>query len=212
MPVGAFSFLRQFLMFLLGCETYLPAKASTHVYCLLTISASPVRHVISFAFTLLLFLALTIPAQGQAFSDPELSAPAWQTFEEAEAAAAEGDQFFLVDVYADWCGWCRRLEREVYADDEVQAYLEQHFAYTRLDFDATDRDVAFKGDTFTMQQMAYLLGAQGVPTVAFLAPDGNYITHVPGFVERDDFLDVLRFIATEAYKEQSWEEFVAAEE
>lgn len=170
------------------------------------------HHVIGLASTLLLLFALTIPAQGQAFSDPDLSAPAWQTFEEAQAAAAEDDRFFLVDVYANWCGWCRRLEREVYADDEVQAYLEQHFAYTRLDFDATDRDVTFAGDTFTMQQMAYLLGAQGVPTVAFLTAEGNYITHVPGFVARDDFLDVLRYIATEAYQEQSWEEFVASEE
>jgi len=171
-----------------------------------------VHHVIGFASTLLLLFVLASPVHGQAFSDPDLSAPAWQDFEEAQAQAAEDNQFFLVDVYADWCGWCRRLEREVYADDEVQAYLAQHFAATRLNFDATDRTVMFAGERFTMQHMAYLLGAQGVPTVAFLTPEGDYITHVPGFVERDDFLDVLRYIATEAYKEQSWEEFVATEE
>lgn len=167
------------------------------------------HHVLGTLLTPLLLFTLALPAHGQAFSDPDLSAPTWQTFDEAQAQAAEDDRFFLVDVYANWCGWCRRLEREVYADDAVQSYLEQHFSYTRLDFDATDRDVTFAGDTFNMQQMAYLLGAKGVPTVAFLTSEGDYITHVPGFVERDDFLDVLRFIATGAYEEQSWEAFIA---
>jgi len=156
-----------------------------------------------------LLLSFTLVAHGQAFSDPDLSAPTWKSFEEASEEAKAEEQVLMVDVYADWCGWCRRLEREVYADEEVQDYLDANFATTRLDFDNAEDSVSFEGDSFTMQQMAHLLGAQGVPTVAFLTSSGQYITHVPGFVERDDFLNVLRFVSTGAYREQTWEEFMA---
>ncbi len=167
---------------------------------------------LSFLATLLVLLIAPATVQGQAFSDESLDAPEWQPFEEAMGQAAETEQTVMVDIYAEWCNWCRRLEEEVYADTQVRNYLRENFAVTRLDFDDSESEVTFQNEPFAVPEMAYLLGAQGVPTVAFLSHEGEYITHLPGFVERDDFLDVLRFVATEAYKDQTWEEFVSVPE
>lgn len=49
----------------------------------------------------------------------------WLTsLDEAIQQAQAKDQLILVDLYADWCGWCKRLEQEVYSTSEFQEFAE----------------------------------------------------------------------------------------
>jgi Thiol:disulfide interchange protein len=42
-------------------------------------------------------------------------------FDAALARAQAEKRLLLVDVYTDWCGWCKKLDREVFADGRVGA-------------------------------------------------------------------------------------------
>ena len=55
------------------------------------------------------------------------------------------------------------------------------------------------------------LGASGTPTTVFLDSDGSYVTRLPGYHPADRFLEVLRFIGTEAYREMTFEEYAGGE-
>ena len=71
------------------------------------------------------------PAIGKApvFDSEEL---AWQTdFDTAMVEAKEQKKHVLVDVYTDWCGYCKKLDKEVYADPEVSKYLAENFIVVR---------------------------------------------------------------------------------
>ncbi len=136
----------------------------------------------------------------------------WHAFEEAVAQAETQDKKLIVDVYAVWCPWCRRLQREVYADDAVQAYIQDHFVLTRLDAENTEDSLRFREYTLTPSEMAQGLGASGFPTTVFMDEEGQYITRLPGFIAAPDFLDVLHYIGSEAFLDVPFDEYLGASE
>ena len=146
------------------------------------------------------------PAHAQDASVPA-EGVAWTPFEDAVTVAAKRQKPILVDVYAPWCTWCRRLQREVYTDKAVQAFLADHFVVTRLDGDDRSSELTFKSYTLSSGELAQALGAEGFPTTVFLAADSDYITRLPGFVDATEFLQILRFIGTGAYEKVSYQEF-----
>jgi thioredoxin-related protein len=136
--------------------------------------------------------APAIPDSLNAGHYPE-DAPNWRSFGEAIAAAqAEGD-LFLVHAYAAWCGWCRRLDRDTYTDDAVQAFLADHFEVARLDIESNE-EVDFFGGQVPMRELATAFEVSGTPTTLFFDADGTFITKAPSYWPPDKFLLVLRYV------------------
>lgn len=133
----------------------------------------------------------------------------WLPFEEAvEKAQLEGKKI-MIDVFAPWCGYCRRMHVETYADDQIQDYLSERFIATRVNADSSDDTYNLHGQTLTGIELGYHLGARGFPTTVFLSDEAQYLAPLPGFVAGADFLKVLRYIGTDAYETQDFETFLA---
>lgn len=55
------------------------------------------------------------------------------TYEEAlQQAKSESKQIF-VDVYTSWCGPCKKMARDVFADEEVGKFYNDRFICLKLD-------------------------------------------------------------------------------
>lgn len=128
----------------------------------------------------------------------------WQPFEEALATAQMQDKPVLVDVWAPWCGWCRRMKAQYPA---LAEQLSKDFVLTRLNRDDNDERVRYRGARFTPLRLAQKLGAEGVPAIVFLAPDGQKLMRTAGFLEADALPPVLDYIGSGAYRTQSFEAF-----
>ena len=100
----------------------------------------------------------------------------------------------VVNFYADWCGYCKKMDDVTYADKEVAAYLKKHFVLMKVN---TDR----------AKQLAQSYSVQGLPTTWFLDQSGEKIAPLPGFAPPEQFLPILKFIQTNAYKSMSFKEF-----
>ena len=155
-------------------------------------------------------LGFAQPAQHAAKTGAATPFP-WPSFDDAVAAARVSGKPILIEIYAPWCGWCRKMQDQVYSDADLQAYLGEHFEYGRLNIDDTETRHDFEGYDVTSQELGYGLGAEGTPTTVFLQwKDGHvqYITRLPGYSDLHTFRRVLRYIATDAFHEQTFEEYL----
>lgn len=134
----------------------------------------------------------------------------WQPFEEALAVADSTDRPVLVDVYAPWCGWCRKMKRDVYPSDRVRSCLADGFVLTRLNRDDTETTHRYRGRRLDAKRLAQAFGAASVPTVVLLAPDGERLVRLPGFIEAKALQPVLAYVASGAYRRQTFEAFRAS--
>ena len=163
-------------------------------------------------FPVLILLLASVPclAQPRADTTAAPAGPDWQPFDEALADAREHGSAILIDVYAPWCGWCRKMQREVYTDEHVLSLLDASFEATRLNVDDTQSTLSFRGMHLSPQELGNAFGATGTPTTVFLNADGLYITRLPGFVDAATFRQILSYIGSGAYRDQTLEEFVDA--
>ena len=55
------------------------------------------------------------------FSIPVLSQDKinWMSFEEAIARSKEDPKHIFVDVYTDWCGWCKKMDASTFVDPVI---------------------------------------------------------------------------------------------
>jgi thioredoxin-related protein len=117
----------------------------------------------------------------------------WRDWKTGIRDAEASKRPMLVDVYTDWCGWCKRMDRDVYARPEVRDYLSKHFVTVKLD--AEDETAAlYEGRKYSYKTLASRFRVTGYPTTIFLRPDGAHIANVPGYVPADRFLLLLRYI------------------
>ena len=140
------------------------------------------------------------------------SASTWLSITEAMSAAKVSGRPILVDVYAPWCPWCAKLQTEVYPSEEIKEYIEKYFEIARLNIDDEDNLVEFKGYTLTSAELASGLGAQATPTTVFLTAEGDYITRLPGYMEADEFIHVLKYIGSGSFQTVPFPEFRARQE
>ena len=155
-----------------------------------------------------LFLAaLLLPTIALAAEPPRPEAPQWRSWNDGVSEAASRGLPILVDVYTDWCGWCKRMDRDVYARDDVREYLGKHFVAVKLNAEsATEARVGDR--TLTARALAQQLRVSGYPTTIFLKSSGEHIASVPGYIPADRFKLMLRYIGEDHIQRGvSWQEF-----
>jgi thioredoxin-related protein len=124
----------------------------------------------------------------------------WHDFNDGLKIAAARKKPVIMDFYADWCGWCRKMETEVFTDKEVAARLSDNYVCVRLHTDRNPGEtIKYKNHVLTKQEFAMMLGVQGLPTLVFLDRDGNLITKIPGFINKSMMLPLLSYIKDECY-------------
>lgn len=144
----------------------------------------------------------------------ESSAPSaeiqWVSIEEAAALAQQDGKKILVDVYTDWCGWCKRMDKTTYQDAKIAEYINQN--YHAVKFNAEQKgDITVGGVTYKylpnagrrgVHELAakMLNGRMSYPATIFFEPNLSIITNVPGYQQAGDMIVILSFLAEDAFK------------
>ena len=125
------------------------------------------------------------------------AAPEWQTdFKKASEAAKESGKYMLLNFSgSDWCGWCIKLDNEVFSKAEFKTYAAQDLVLVMLDFPRRkpQSDELKKQNRELMEKY----GVRGFPTIIVLSPTGElagqtgyrpggpekYVEHLKGIID-----------------------------
>lgn len=141
----------------------------------------------------------------------------WISWDEAIKANQKQPKKIFVDVYTDWCGWCKRMDQTTFADPKVAEIVNKHFYAVKFDAEGKG-DVQYDGHTFKfiqsgargVHELAYALldGRLGYPSYVYLNESRERITISPGYKPVDSFLKELEFIVGEHYKTTSYQDYM----
>lgn len=131
----------------------------------------------------------------------------WMSFNDGLVEARKTNKKVLIDVYTDWCGWCKRMDSQTYSDASVASYLGKRYVAIKLNAES-DRTLQYKGDQYTERELAAAFGVEGYPSTIFLRSDGEPITIYPGFADAKQFINILSFIAEDHYLTTKFQDYL----
>lgn len=129
--------------------------------------------------------APAVPAKVPAVAAPAAAKPAsgleWvDTYETAVARAKKERKLVLVDFYTDWCGWCKRLDKDVFADASFQK--------------AAAGVLGVKINAEKEPALAQRFQANSFPRLYFLNSDGVTVERIRGYLNLADFTSKVQAV------------------
>jgi thioredoxin-related protein len=169
----------------------------------------------------IIFILLTIigvKAYSQTGSSSGLTTVKWYTIQEAERLFKKEPRPIFIDTYTDWCGWCKKMDRETFTNTVISDILNNKFYPVKFNAESKDSIVFFgqiyinDGNSGKAHQLALALlnGQLSYPTVVFFfsQKDGKpAVMPIPGFREAKDMEVLLSFFVDKAYDNQTWEAY-----
>lgn len=122
----------------------------------------------------------------------------------------------LVDVYTDWCVYCKAMDRQTWRNKNVQTYMESHFY--PIKFNAEQKDtVHWEGKAYIYQPRykvhmlasAWLQGNMVYPSTVVIPPAGEPII-LTGYVSVSELEPVLKYFGEGHYRHTAWLEYKAS--
>ena len=167
-------------------------------------------------FTIVAFAIISISFSSFTNIENKTATVKWYTWEEAVKASETEKRKIFVDIYTDWCGWCKEMDKTTFNASNIAKYLNDDFYAVKLNAEQK-QDILFKEHTFKFvkqgskgyHQLAYELlnGRMSYPTVIVLDEDFARILIAPGYQKANEFEYVLKFAAEEHYKDTTWQDF-----
>lgn len=149
---------------------------------------------------LLLLMAFVVTAFSAITSPPVAKATIqWLSIEEAYELNKKEPRKIFVDVYTDWCGWCKRMDKDTFSNAEVAEYVNKNYYAVKMNAES-DRAFKLGQAAMTERQVAQQFGVSGYPTVVFIHEDFRTIEPVSGYQQPTQFMKLLQAFAAKSSK------------
>lgn len=126
----------------------------------------------------------------------------WLSWEEA-VQLSETDakpKKMFIDVYTDWCGWCKKMDKETFTDPKVIAFINENFHAVKLNAEDSQRTFEFGGEEFSEAQMAAAMRVRSYPNFVVIEPSMKNIAQLPGYRTPDQFMEGLNELIEKAFR------------
>lgn len=143
----------------------------------------------------------------------------WMSMNEALAAQKKKPKKIFVDMYTNWCGPCKMLDRNTFSNPDVAAFINKQFYAVKFNAEG-DETVAYKGKDYTNptydpakankrnspHQFSRYMNVRAYPTVLFLDETGNLINSVKGYRTPQQIEPILKLFGTDLWKSVTTQE------
>ena len=136
----------------------------------------------------------------------------WMSMNEALAAQQTAPKKIFMDVYTDWCGPCKLLDKNTFSNQDVADYINKNYYPVKFNAEGTE-PITYKDFTYTNPNhdpnregrnsqhfLAHALKINAYPSMVFFNENGDLIQPVPGYHTPEQIEIFLKMVATDAYK------------
>ncbi|NVO02767.1 MAG: DUF255 domain-containing protein [Bacteroidetes bacterium] len=172
-------------------------------------------HLNKLYFILFLVFNIIIIAPLFAQNKADSSLIKWYNFDEAEALNTKSPKPLLIDIYTDWCGWCTKMMKTTYANQQIADYINLNFYPIKFDAE-TSQKITFNNKTYIKtgtekrapNQLAIeLIGEKlSYPSTIFVDKTGKR-SLISGYLDYNQILPLLIYFAEEINKTTNFDEF-----
>lgn len=127
----------------------------------------------------------------------------WMTFNEAIAAQKKNPKPIFMDVYTDWCGPCKMLDKNTFHDPKIVELVNKNYYAVKFNGEGTDV-INYKGKTFTnakhnpnargrnsVHDFTTYLQLRGYPSMYIFDAKGDVKSPIVGYYTADQLLPML---------------------
>lgn len=169
-------------------------------------------------FLLIMFIGLGTYVQAQ-------ETIKWMTFNEALELQKKKPKKIFMDVYTDWCGPCKMLDKQTFRNPDVVKYINEHYYAVKFNGEGNET-VTYQGQTYTnpnymperkgrnaVHQLTQALSVRAYPTMLFFDESGKLIQPISGFYPPKKIEIFLKLFASDDYKQmdtqEKWQQYQA---
>ncbi len=150
----------------------------------------------------------------------------WMSMTEALAAQKENPKKIIMDVYTDWCGPCKLMDKNTFQNKDVVKFVNENFYAVKFNAEGTEeieyQDFVYTNPNYDANRkgrnsqhlLAHALKVSGYPTVVFFDENSDVIAPVVGYRKPQELEIYLKMIASDDYKKlttaEAWQEYQAA--
>ncbi len=138
----------------------------------------------------------------------------WMTFEEALAAQKKKPKKIMMDVYTNWCGPCKMLDKNTFQHKDVVAYVNENFYAVKFNAEGNDV-VSYMNKTFSnpnykeelknrrnsVHELSRHFKVNAYPTIVYLDEEGKVIAPIKGYQKPQEIELYLKMFASGDYKD-----------
>lgn len=133
----------------------------------------------------------------------------WLSYKDAFEANKKVPKKMVIDVYTSWCGWCKKMDKDTWANPDIAKYINENYYAVHLDAEMMDV-VTIDGTEYKNKgidgkrgyheiALSLLGGKMSFPSVVFIDEKMNILTIVPGYMNAPTMDKVARYFGDGFY-------------
>jgi len=138
----------------------------------------------------------------------------WMKISDLPVAMQNQRKPVLIDLYTDWCGWCKVMDRKTYANKKLIGYLQQKFYPVKLNAETKEK-IVYGGKNYqfnpsyrTHDFAIYLTqGKLSYPSTVIIPPNGAEAQVIPGYLTVTQMETILTYFGEGQYAKISFDQY-----
>ncbi|WP_276132800.1 thioredoxin family protein [Polluticoccus soli] len=172
------------------------------------------KRVLLFVLLLLAISPMTYAGEKKKKKNNKEAGIKWMTWTEAQAKMKKQPKKVWVDVYTDWCGWCKVMDKKTFSDPQVIKYMNENFYSIKFNSEKDD-SISFMGKLYTIKPenkvndlaIELLRGQMSYPSSIYMEENFQNAAAIPGYQPVPQMELLLTYLTSGKYKTVSLEDY-----